>query len=240
MNERIIVGNFKMNLDVAEIAKYLKIANENISSNQVIICPTSIYIPYFLKNKYQVGLQDVFYKEKGSYTGEISPMQAKKMGINYVILGHSERRIHLDEKDEIINKKVKEALKHNLKVILCIGETNEERSLLKTDKVLRRQLKDDLKGIDDLDNLYIAYEPVWAIGSNQTPTNLEIDRSTDYIKAIAKSINPNYKPKVLYGGSVNAKNIKQLIEIDGLSGFLVGGSSLKIEEFLQMIEVVIK
>jgi triosephosphate isomerase len=240
-NKKIVVGNLKMNMTVDEISTYLKEVNSKIYSPRVIICPTSIYIPYFLKHRYKVGVQNVFFRSSGAYTGEISPEQVSSMGVNYVIIGHSERRMYFDENDTTINKKIHEAVKHNLKVIVCIGETSEEKNLLKTDRVLKRQLMNGLKGLDEtmFDNIIIAYEPVWAIGTNVVPTSKEIKDTVDYIKMIVNNIYNGFNVNVLYGGSVNDKNIKELNKIENLGGFLVGGASNNAEKFLKIIEEVV-
>ncbi len=240
MTNRIVVGNLKMNLVRKEVSSYLKTANEKIKSKNVIICPTSIYIPYFLKHNYQVGLQNVFFRSKGAYTGEISAMQAKSMGINYTLIGHSERRIYFDELDSDINKKIKEAIKYKMKVILCIGETLEERNLLKTDRVIKRQIINGLRDIEDFSNIVIAYEPVWAIGTNVIPSNDDIFKVISYIKDLFKKVYNYDKIRVLYGGSINDENIKKLVEISNVDGFLVGGASTNIDKFLKIIEVAVK
>lgn len=240
-NKKIVVGNLKMNMTVDEVSAYLSEINSQIFSPRVVICPTSIYIPYFLKHHYSVGLQNTSFISNGAYTGEISPKQAASMQISYTIIGHSERRIYFDESDIMINKKVLEAVKHNLKVILCVGETKEEKSLLKTDRVLKRQLTNALRDLDQtmFDNIFIAYEPIWAIGTNVIPTNKEIKDTVDYIKMIVKQICDCTNIKILYGGSVNEKNIKELNKIDNLNGFLVGGASPDAKKFLKIIEEVV-
>ena len=240
-NEKIVVGNLKTKMNVEDVSQYLKVVNKEVISEQVIICPTSIYIPYFLKQRYKVGLQNTFINEEGPYTGEITPSQAASMGIQYTIIGHSERRVYLKEDDEIINKKMISAVNSNMQIILCIGETLEEKQMLKTDMVLRRQLVNALNGltIDMLHNVTIAYEPVWAIGTNKVASIKEIERTANYIKMIVHQ-NRGYKNmRVLYGGSVNEQNIKELNQIKNISGFLVGGASNDSEKFLSIINEVV-
>ncbi|MDD2181166.1 MAG: triose-phosphate isomerase [Bacilli bacterium] len=240
-NEKIVVGNLKTKMNIEEISQYLKVINKEVISEQVIICPTSIYIPYFLKQRYKVGLQNTFINEDGPYTGEITPNQATSMGIHYTIIGHSERRINLNEDDELINKKMISAVKSNMNIILCIGETIEEKQMLKTDMVLRRQLVNALNGlsIDMLHNVIIAYEPVWAIGTNNVASIKEIERTANYIKMIVHQ-NRGYKNmRVIYGGSVNEQNIKELNQIKNISGFLVGGASTDTDKFLSIINEVV-
>lgn len=231
-----------MNLNIEEISEYLKVINKEVSSKRVIFCPTSIYIPYFLKHDYSVGIQNTFMHDSGAYTGEVSPKQAALMGINYTILGHSERRIYFKETDTLIAEKVKDAIKNNLGVILCIGETLEEKNLLKTNRILKRQIINSLRDLDKemLDNIVIAYEPVWSIGSGKVPSNKEIEATTEYIKMIVKESKEYDNIPVLYGGSVNEKNIKELNKIKNLFGFLVGGASTDTNKILPIITEVLK
>lgn len=237
MENKLIIANHKMNLNVEELKEYLDVLR-NVNNKNVVICPTSLYIPYFLKKNFKVGIQNTYIHSNGAYTGEVSPVQAKTLGVSYTIIGHSERRIYLNESDNFINKKVIEALNAKLKVILCIGETLEEKNMLKTDKVLKRQLINDLKDVESINNVVIAYEPVWAIGSGIIPNNKEIDATVSYIKGIIDNLYPKNCTKVIYGGSITEKNIKELNKLECLDGFLIGGTSLNPASFLKIIEVV--
>lgn len=241
-NNKIVIANMKMNMTISEISDYLKIVNNEVTSPRVVFCPTAIYTPYFLKQKYRVGLQDTFIHGSGAYTGEISPAQAASMGIKYTIIGHSERRSYFKENDSLINKKIHEAIKNNLGVILCIGETIEERNLLKTNRVLKRQILNCLRGIEEemFNNIVIAYEPVWSIGTGLVPDNKEIKITVDYIKMLVKEYRNYDDVKVIYGGSVDDKNIQSLNSIDNIFGFLVGSASLNPDKLLKIIEEVIK
>lgn len=239
MEEKIVVANLKMNLNVSEISAYLKIATEFMNDEQVVFCPSNIYIPYFLKKNFGVGVQNIYYEDFGAFTGELSPLQAKEIGVKYVIIGHSERRIHFNETDSVVNKKIISAVKNSLKVILCVGETKEEHDMFKTDKIIKRQLMNSLRNIKELDNIIIAYEPIWAIGTNVTPTKKEIQGVITYIHSILKTMYDSDDFKILYGGSVNSKNIKMINGIDGISGVLVGGSSLNIDELIKIKEIVV-
>lgn len=244
MNNKYVIANLKMNMDLNDTIQYLKIANKEINSKNVIICPTSIYIPYFLKQNYSVGVQNIYTCDKGAFTGEISPFQASSIGINYAIIGHSERRGYLKETDDFINQKIKAALKNNLKVILCVGETLEEKEMFRTEQVLKRQITYGLKDLtaEELKNVLIAYEPIWSIstsGTGKVPNNKDISDVSIYIKGL---INSNFKyadTKILYGGSVNDKNISTLNEIKEIDGVLVGGASCDINKLLKIIEVVV-
>lgn len=237
---KFVIANHKMLMTSTNINEYLKKIKRKIKSNQVIICPTSIFIPYFLKQNFEVGIQNVFYEEKGAYTGEISPKQAKSMEINYVIVGHSERRNYFLETNKEINQKIKLCLKNKLKVILCIGETNEEKRNGKTEKVLEKQIIENLEGIKNLKNVIIAYEPVWAIGTKKTPTIKDIDIHIRYIKQLVKKHYNFNNICVVYGGSVNDKNIEEISKIESLNGVLVGGSSTDPDEFIKIVEIMLK
>lgn len=233
----LVVANLKMNMLVNDIAIYLKKINK-LENNNLVICPTSIYTPYFLKQKYKVGLQNVYFESEGSYTGEISPLQASKMGVEFAIVGHSERRIYFGEDDLDINKKVLACLKNNLKVIICIGETNEEKDMLKTSKVLKRQIMYALRDVEDFKNVYIAYEPVWSIGTNIIPTSKDLSSAIDYIKNIVYKNFNTTDIKVLYGGSVNEENIKELKEINNLDGFLIGKASCNADKLINILNIL--
>lgn len=235
MKNKLLVGNMKMNLNKEEINSYLEKINK-IHSKDVVICPSNIYIPYFVNNDYGVGVQNVFYEDKGAYTGEISPSQVKSMGVNYVILGHSERRFYFKENEELLNKKIKKSLENDLKVIYCIGENKTELEEGYTKEILKRELN-ILKEYPCEENLIIAYEPIWSIGTGIIPNNETIYEIIKFIKDHLKETHPNIK--VLYGGSVDDKNIQELNKIENVDGFLVGGASTKIDVFLKLIEVVV-
>lgn len=235
MQNKIVVANLKMNMLRNDISKYLK-EIENINSNKIIICPTSIYIPYFLNHKYAVGIQDLHYDNEGICTGEVTAKQAKNMGINFAIIGHSERRKYFDESDELINKKVVTATNEGIKTIVCIGETLEERDMLKTAKILKKQIIKALINAK-FENVIIAYEPVWAIGSNKSCSLEDISKTSLYIKQIVKNEFNYDNIKVIYGGSVNEDNISDISKIDEIDGVLIGSSSVDSSKFLKIIEV---
>lgn len=235
MENKIIIGNMKMYMNLKDIKDYLeKIGN---LKNNVIICPSSIYIPYFIEKNINTGIQNIYYEDNGAYTGEISVEQIKSMNINYVIIGHSERRSYFHENDYNINKKTKKIIEKNLKSIICIGETLEEKSNNKTIEVLRQQLEIDLNGISKnyQDNIIIAYEPRWAIGTGIIPSNEEIKTTIEYIKSFIQK-NNNMDIKVLYGGSINESNIETLLNINNLDGFLIGHSCTNPDKFKNIID----
>lgn len=226
---KIIIANMKMNLDKTEIINYLKeLEKENLDN--VIFCPTSIYIPYFIDKKINVGIQDISKYEKGNHTGEISCMQAKSLGVKYAIIGHSE----IKDKPKTINKKIKLCKKNNIIPILCVGE--RKKSIYK-EQIVKRQLKNYLKNIS-LDKIIIAYEPKFMVNSENKVNVKYIEKMIKYIKNIVK----NYKVNdimVLYGGNTNKENIKLMTKIKELDGFLVGRTSLDVKKFKELIEVAV-
>ena len=238
--KKLIVANLKMNLTLEEANDYLDIIKKNIIDQlEIIICPSFPFLPLFKNKDYKLGAQNCYYLDKGSYTGEVSPLQLKTIGVSYIIVGHSERRIYFKENNELINDKLKAILKHNIKPILCIGETMEERLLHKTFIVLKKQLNEALKDIesDMLTDIVIAYEPVWAIGSGKTPTSQEIAEVINYIKDLIKKEYKIDNIIVLYGGSVNLKNIKAITNI--ADGVLIGSASVDADNFINMINKII-
>lgn len=236
MENKLIVGNIKMNMKFGEISNYLN-CFKSINNRNVVICPSYIYIPYFLNYDFSVGSQNVCAYEDGGYTGEVSAKQLASIGVNYTIIGHSERRIKLNETNKEINKKIKKSLNSKLKVILCIGETLEELNLFKREVVLKRQIRDALYNIEDLSNIIIAYEPVWSIGSNKVADINELQEIIKYIKEI---VNHMYKTniKVIYGGSINERNIEKLNKIENADGFLIGAASINPLQFIEIIKKI--
>ena len=230
---KILALNLKMNLDYNEIMDYVEDIKGKINSDNVIVFPPTIFLPYFISKEYKLGSQNISEFDNGAHTGEISCSQLKSIGGTYALIGHSERRHDQNEEDGQINLKIKNALKNGLKVIFCVGETKEERELLKTTKVLKKEIVNGLNGInpDDLRDVIIAYEPIWSIGTGIIPTSKDISTTTEFIIDTAVNVF-NWKPRVLYGGSVNEKNIADLNKIEEVSGFLVGGASLDVEKVL--------
>lgn len=235
-NKKILIGNMKMNLTLSEIKEYI---NEMKEYNNFIICPSSLYIPYFMEEGFEVGIQNISEYGQGAYTGEISVTQANSMNIKYSLVGHSERRKNFNETDEIVNKKLRKAVSNNINSVLCIGETLEEKENNLTKEIIKKQIINDLKEVDEFyfKNIIIAYEPVWAIGTGIVPSIEDINEIINYIKDF---INTNYgfNPKVLYGGSINENNINNLNTINNLDGFLVGGACLVPEKFIKIIETI--
>ncbi len=236
----LIVGNWKCNptsqKEALELFNSIKNGVKNTKA-EVVICPPFLYLSQ-LKGL-TMGAQNVFFKENGAFTGEVSPLMLKDLGIKYVILGHSEVRQHLHETDEIINKKVKEVLAVKLTPIICVGEKQGQ------DKpaVLEQQVLGALKNVlaKDVKNMVIAYEPVWAIGSGKNCSIEETMGSLLFIrKIISKIYNKNlaFGMKIIYGGSVNSSNAFIYIKDAGANGLLVGGASLDAKEFIKIVKLV--
>ncbi|MCI9084751.1 MAG: triosephosphate isomerase, partial [Bacilli bacterium] len=223
--EKIIALNHKMNMEHEQINQYIN-SLKKLDLN-VVVFPTAIYAKSFINEGFQTGLQNIYHKENGAYTGEISPKQAKSIGVSHVIIGHSERRCIFGETNEDINKKIKQAQENNIKVILCIGEKQNEYYK----EILKKQIEEGLKNITE--EVIIAYEPVWAIGNKITPSNREIEEILKYIKSLFK-----YNVKVLYGGSVNSETIKTLKEVNEVAGYLIGGVSTDIKELEKIKRVI--
>ena len=222
--EKIIMANHKMNLDFNDINNYLEKLKD--LKDKFIVFPTNIYLPYFINANYRTGIQNVYKENFGSFTGEVSPFQAKKLGVNYVLIGHSERRDIFHEDNELIKLKIRKCLQNNLTVVLCVGETLDERESGKTIEVIKKELS----AIESEQNIIVAYEPGWSIETGKIPSNDEIKEVVNFIKKC-------YNVKVLYGGSVNEENIERINTIKQVDGYLVGGSSTKIDEFRKIIEV---
>lgn len=238
MTNRIVVGNLKMKMFKKDIAEYINIIDKYAFGKNIVICPTSLYIPFFDNKSYSIGMQNICHQNIGNFTGEIAANQAISMGVKYVIIGHSERRNNFNETDEIINQKVIEAINSGLNVILCIGETYDDKINHNTFEVLNKQLIKALKGVPEskLDTILVAYEPVWAIGTNVTASTLEIQSIIEYIKSLSTDFR---HLKFLYGGSVNESNIYSLIEVKDLDGFLIGDVATDPHKFAKIIEVVV-
>jgi triosephosphate isomerase (TIM) len=231
----LIAANWKLNpttkKEAEAIFKGIKKGIKGLKS-EVVICPPFVYLPAIAKSVggFVLGAQNCFFEEKGAFTGEISGAMLKDLGVEYVIIGHSERRKYFSETDEIVNKKIKKAIEAGLKIIFCIGETVQERDGGKKNEVLERQIKQGLAGINNLENINIAYEPVWAIGTGNNCSVQETKESVDYIR---KFVKPD--TRILYGGSVKSENSGAYVKEAGANGLLVGGASLNAEEFVKIV-----
>ncbi len=245
MRKIIIAGNWKMNKTVSEavsLVKELKGLVKDIKDREIVVCPSFtslVSVAAEIKSSnISLGAQNMHFEKKGTFTGEISPLMLKDI-VDYVIIGHSERRHVFGEDDSLINKKVKSALENKLKPIFCVGETLEEREAGKTEKIVMGQIKNGLNGVKDIKNVVIAYEPVWAIGTGKTATPEQAEEVHSFIRGLLKEIfNEKVadEMRILYGGSVKPDNIKGLISKENIDGALVGGASLDAKSFFEVVK----
>lgn len=246
MRKKIIAGNWKMNMLPNEAIKFIEELAPMVkeTQNEVILCVPYTDLFYALLTvqgtNIKVGAQNMHFEESGAYTGEISGKMLKSIGVQYVIIGHSERRKYFAETDEIVNKKIKVAFENELIPILCVGETLEQREAGKAEKVITKQTELAIEGLTEkqIKQLIIAYEPIWAIGTGKTATK---EDANEAIKAIRNKIAKIYGQTVAdgviiqYGGSVKSSNAKELFEMSEIDGGLVGGASLNPEEFAKIV-----
>ncbi len=246
MRTAIIAGNWKMNKTVKEAVELVKELKPLVKDAKcdVVVCPTYVCLPAVLEevkgSNIKVGAQNMHFEENGAYTGEIAPKMLEELGVHYVIIGHSERRQHFNETDETVNKKVKKAFEHNLIPIVCCGESLEQREGNVTEKVLEGQIKVDLKELskEQVEKLVIAYEPIWAIGTGKTATDEQANETIGYIRSVVKSMygeDVASKVRIQYGGSVKPGTIKAQMAKEEIDGALVGGASLKAEDFSAIV-----
>jgi len=240
--KKLIAGNWKMYKVKDDALEFIYRVNLDVPSKDAVdtvICAQAIYLRDLVKREgenLRIGAQNMHYLEEGAYTGEISPNMIKTVGVTYVILGHSERRAYYNETDETVNLKVKAAIAHQLIPIVCVGESLEIREAGTTDAVVREQVIKAYKDVSKEDALktVVAYEPIWAIGTGKTATPTQ---ANDTIKAIRGVLRELYNDaadeiRILYGGSVNVKNVEALLSESDIDGALVGGASLDPEAFL--------
>lgn len=244
MNKRIIAANWKMNKDLNDSKNFFKkfFSLKTDFSDDIIVCPPFIDLGYLCENfknsGVKFGAQNCYYEDSGAFTGEVSASMIKKIGADYVIIGHSERRTYFGEDDHIINKKVSAALKNGLKVILCVGEDLSQREQKKEFEVVLSQIKQDLDGLkqEDVKNIIIAYEPIWAIGTGKTIFPQQADLMCKSIKEFVKeTYKTSSQIKVLYGGSLKISNASDFFKMQNVDGGLIGGASLDPEEFIKII-----
>ncbi len=247
MRRKIVAGNWKMNMLPNEAMSFINELEPYAKSAkcEIILCVPYTDLFYSLltaqNTNIKIGAQNMHWEESGAYTGEIAPNMLKCINVEYVIIGHSERRQYFAETDETVNKKIKSALKHELNPILCVGETMKQRELGLEEEVIKQQVNGALEGItkEQAEKIVIAYEPIWAIGTGKVATK---DDANNMIKLIRKEIELLYNKEVannvsiLYGGSVNKNNSKELFETSDIDGALVGGASLKVDEFNEIIK----
>ena len=245
MRKKIIAGNWKMNKtpsEAVELAKMLKAKVDTDKSDVVFCVPTIDIIPVgeFIKGtNIALGAENVYFEDKGAYTGEISAPMLKDAGVKYVIVGHSERRQYFGETDEDVNKKIKKILEYGMTPIMCCGETLEQREMDITIEHIRMQIKKGLYGLtaEDAEKVVIAYEPIWAIGTGKTATSQQAQEVCAEVRKVVGEVygaDTAEKIRIQYGGSVNGKNAAELFAMADIDGGLVGGASLK-EDFENIV-----
>lgn len=243
MRRKVIAGNWKMNVLPGEALEFVNNLAPIVkdTKNEVIICVPFTDLFYTLlavqETNIHVGAQNMHWKESGAYTGEISPDMLKCINVEYVIIGHSERRQYFNETDETVNLKVKSALEHGLKPIICVGESLEQKEAGNTEEIITSQVAKALEGLtlDDLSNTIIAYEPIWAIGTGKTATAEDANNSIKAIRNKIKELFNTDDVTILYGGSVKPENAKELFSMSDIDGGLVGGASIKAETFGKIV-----
>lgn len=252
----LIAGNWKMNLTPKEgvqLAEGLLAALPKEGATEVVVCPSFVsLVPIWASiasSRISLGAQDVFWEERGAFTGEISVEMLRSVGCSYCIIGHSERRgrlgkseyprsrlAYFSDSDEVVRLKLQSALAGGLTPILCVGETLDERDAGETHSVIEAQLNASAHGVDAPESpLYIAYEPVWAIGTGSVCDAEEASRVSLHIADVMRTYAPNADVRLLYGGSVNAENAAGLLSKAGINGALVGGASLKAKDFAAIV-----
>ena len=246
MRKPIIAGNWKMNKTAAEAVALINDLKPLVAKAkpEVVVC-----VPYtdlwavseaIKGSKIKLGAENVAWADSGAFTGEISADMLKEIGVEYVIIGHSERRQYFGETDESVNMRLKQALSKGLKPIVCVGETLEQREKNRTKKVLKKQVLEGFKDIieSDFANIVIAYEPVWAIGTGKTATADDANKTIGYIRSLVKKTWGQDVAKSLriqYGGSMKPSNAKELMAMRNIDGGLIGGASLKAEDFAGIV-----
>ena len=246
MRKKVIAGNWKMNMLPGEAIEFITELTPLVkdSKNEVILCVPYTDLFYALLTaqgtNIKIGAQNMHFEEQGAYTGEVSGKMLKSINVEYVIIGHSERRQYFNETDETVNKKIKAAFANGLKPIVCVGETLEQREVGKTVEIITKQTELALEGLtnEQVKNTIIAYEPIWAIGTGKTATSEDANNSIKEIRnKIADIYGKDVAEEVIiqYGGSVKSTNAKELFEMSDIDGGLVGGASLKAEEFSKIV-----
>lgn len=250
MRKPIIAGNWKMNKTLSEARSFVEEVKGLVPSAETVdsvICAPALFLDSLADESegtpLAIGAQNMHFEENGAFTGEISPVMLKDLNVQYVILGHSERRELFGETDELVNQKTHAAFKHGLTPIVCVGETLEQREADKTKDVVKEQTEKGLSGLTDeqMKQTVIAYEPVWAIGTGKTASSEDANEVCAYIRSVVAdqfSQDVADAVRIQYGGSVKPDNIKELMGMSDIDGALVGGASLEPKSYLQLLEGV--
>ena len=246
MRKPIIAGNWKMNKTPSEAVALVKDLLPLVADAkaEVVVCPTYVCLPAVAEalkgSNVKLGAQNLHFEKSGAFTGEISADMLKEIGVEYVIIGHSERRQYFAETDETVNKKVKTAIAAGLCPIICVGESLQEREQGITREIVSKQTKLALSGVcgEDVKKLVIAYEPIWAIGTGKTATSDEANETIGDIRNAVKEVfgcEVAQSVRIQYGGSMNPKNVSELMAKEEIDGGLIGGASLKAEDFSKVV-----
>jgi len=246
MRKPIIAGNWKMHKTINEAISFIEELKPLVQDSkcEVVVCPTFLSLPAVVEacknTNIMVGAQNMHFEEQGAFTGEVSPSMLTELGVKYVIIGHSERRQYFNETDETVNKKLKAAFNNSLIPILCVGESLNERESGITEEVISTQIKLDLKEIssDNVNNMIIAYEPIWAIGTGRTATADDANETIGFIRNTIENLygkNIAANVRIQYGGSVKPSTIKEQMGKEHIDGGLIGGASLKAQDFAAII-----
>ncbi|WNB92831.1 triose-phosphate isomerase [Bacillus sp. NEB1478] len=250
MRKPIIAGNWKMNKTLSEARSFVEEVKNLVPSAETVdsvICAPALFLDCLADESegtpLAIGAQNMHFEESGAFTGEISPVMLKDLNVQYVILGHSERRELFGETDELVNQKTHAAFKHSLTPIVCVGETLDQREADQTKDVVKQQTEKGLQGLSDdqMKQTVIAYEPVWAIGTGKTASSEDANEVCAYIRSVvAEQFSQDVADavRIQYGGSVKPDNIKELMGMSDIDGALVGGASLDPKSYLQLLEGV--
>ncbi|MBM7582681.1 triosephosphate isomerase [Caldicoprobacter guelmensis] len=247
MRKPIIAGNWKMHKTPSETVSLINELKPLVKDAQVevVVCPPFVCLPAakdaLVGSNIKLGAQNMHWEEQGAFTGEVAPGMLKEVGVEYVIIGHSERRQYFGETDEMVNKKVLSAVVHNFIPIICVGETLEQREQGITEEVVDRQTRAALKGLspDVADRVVIAYEPIWAIGTGRTASSNDANEVIGYIRKVVEEVlgsQAAQQMRILYGGSVKPENAAELMSMPEIDGALVGGASLKAQDFAKIVK----
>lgn len=247
MRKPIIAANWKMNKTIQETQTFIKEFKNLVKDNkdvEIVLCAPFTALSQLgqdlEESNINLGAQNMYYQDNGAYTGEIAPAMLLELGVKYVIIGHSERREIFGETNELINAKVRKALKAGFVPILCVGETLEEKEKGFTEAKCRRQIEGALKDLDaaSVSQIVIAYEPIWAIGTGKTASSADAEETIAYIRSLITSIFSDVTGeavRIQYGGSVKADNIRELMAQPNIDGALVGGASLDAQSFAKIV-----
>ena len=245
MRKPIIAGNWKMHKTIAEALEFVNDIKDRVKSNEVeaVICAPFTLLKDLKEatkgTDIKIGAQNMHFEEKGAFTGEISPLMLKELDMDYVIIGHSERRHYFNETDETVNKKVLKALEVNIDPILCVGETLEEREAGNTKDVCKVQVEKALENVskEDIAKVVIAYEPIWAIGTGKTATSEDANDVIAYIRQVVANLYKDLanEVRIQYGGSVKPSNVGEIMNQSDIDGALVGGASLEANDYIQLV-----